>query len=676
MNLTSRISLSALLCAAFLNVSAAGDGTWTKRHAARNAAAVADSRPQRAAVPGGLQKAAKLEAKDVKTEAKRAQTVEQNVLFEDFSLMASGSVGAPDLQTNILSSEGYIYYDYVQTYGWAGINVYQAGGTCYLADGTTALLMTPVLDLSGSGGEFTIRVSFMSDTDTNFYIIALGEGNSEIGSGYVESTDEWQYVEFPVSGGASQSAIQFYADAPVYIDNVSVTQMVEEEEPTSIEAPGTVAATNITADGFTATWSAVTRATSYLLDVFYYAADNEKVYLMTDREVEGTTYDVSGLEPGHLCFFTVQATDGNLVSGESQQVLVKEASASVGTPTALDATEITPEGFRANWTAAENAAWYNLYTYSYHQITETGTFDVEHETFDGFTEGTMDSPLYNGIDVMLNDYTERPNWEGVTTMSCEGMIGLRNYYSVMGYYSTLCSPIYSVGTSSQPGQVTVKIVAARDASCSASTKLGVACVNADDMEGNVEWHFGTFTSSVETFEFTLDSYPNYYIAVAFEDPENNDYGTTGTVWIDEMQISQELQAGDIFCRMHSADVVFDATSFYVATPDGGDDSYSYFVQAITNGSQGTISSDYSNEVYVGEMPSGITDVEAGSGVSVSGADGMITVTLDNDSPISVYSASGAAVATVNGRQGVNRIPAAKGMYIVRTGSDATKVIVR
>ena len=177
----------------------------------------------------------------------------------------------------------------------------------------------------------------------------------------VEATTTWQYVEVPLSGGLEQTAIQFFGDAPVYIDDVVVTQETEVDEPTSIEAPGNVSATDITDTGFTANWSAVTGATAYLLDVFYYGTDNEKTYVMTDQRVEGTTYAVSGLEAGHTYFFTVQATNGTLTSGESQQALVKNPSEYVGTPTATTATEVTDAGFRANWTAAENAAWYTLY---------------------------------------------------------------------------------------------------------------------------------------------------------------------------------------------------------------------------------------------------------------------------------------------------------------------------
>ena len=46
------------------------------------------------------------------------------VLGEDFSKFTAGSEENPDM-TNILTSEGVIMQDYISTYGWSGINIYQ-----------------------------------------------------------------------------------------------------------------------------------------------------------------------------------------------------------------------------------------------------------------------------------------------------------------------------------------------------------------------------------------------------------------------------------------------------------------------------------------------------------------------------------------------------------------------
>ena len=256
------------------------------------------------------------------------------------------------------------------------------------------------------------------------------------------------------------------------------------------------------------------------------------------------------------------------------------------------------------------------------------------------------------------------------------MIGLRNYYSVMGIYSMLYSPIYMTQTASASGKITVRIKAMHDNMCSDATMIGVACVDADNQESNVEWQQAVITDRMSEYEFVFDAYSNYYLAIAFNDENNIDYGTSGTVWIDGISISQEMSAGDIFSRMHSCDVVFGGTSFYVPTPDRGNDIYSYFVQATTNGPDGNIDSDYSNEIYVQGSTDGIDAAENSGKVSVSGADGHITVTLDKAAGISVYTTSGTAVAGTDGKAGSNEISLPCGMYIVKAAGTVTKVIVR
>lgn len=672
--LSKMIILPAMaLCVAAVG-QAAGQYAWSNRSMVRNDVHTAVQQPVGTAAERFAWKPLG-EAKPAGVSPKSEATA-STVLYEDFRLMTAGEEGNPDM-TNILDSNGYIYYDYVQTYGWAGINVYQAGGCCYLSDGYQALLNTPVLDLTADDGRFTVRVSFRAASgSTTFYVVA-GSTSGMLGGGKTTATAEWKTVEVDMTCGVSQTIIQFAGDAPVYIDDVVITQVVEEEEPTSIDAPGNLSATDITGTSFTANWSAVTGATAYLLDVYYYTTGNEKVYALTDEEVTGTSYAVDGLEAGHIYFFTVQSTNGTLTSAESQQVLVKEASASVGTPTALDATEVTADGFRANWTEAENAAWYTLYAYSYRTMTEAGSYELENETFDCFDQGTTSNPLYNDIDVMLDGYTEHPNWEAVTTLACDGMIGLKNYYSVMGYYSALYSPIYYV-SSPTPGKVTIRITAYCDADCSNNTLLGVGCIDAASEEGDGEWQDVTLSHEPQVYEFTFDTYEAYYLGIQFMDQNNADYGASGVVWIDGVEVSQQFAPGDLLCRMYSSDDVFGGTSFYVDTRDDDSDAYSYFVYAFTNGAEGTLNSDPSNEIMVGEI-SGIEDVEAAkadAGAAIRGTVGGIAVDLATGARIDVYTLQGSIAASIDGLAGSNSIAMPQGIYLVKTGGAVAKVIVK
>ena len=234
---------------------------------------------------------------DASAVAAQAAEDETVVLSENFDKFTAGSEEAPDM-TNIVDSQGVIMQDYIQTYGWSGVNVFQAGGCCYLSDGKMALLATPVLDLSKNDGNFTVKVSFRAQSgSTNFYI-AWGGVSEAIGRRYAVIDTRWGVVEVPCTGGLSQTMIQFYGDAPVFIDDVEITQLDVEEEP-AIAAPVPTEATDITETGFTANWNEVVGATSYLLDVFYFE-NNEQQYFLQDEEVTGISCPVTGLDASRL----------------------------------------------------------------------------------------------------------------------------------------------------------------------------------------------------------------------------------------------------------------------------------------------------------------------------------------------------------------------------------------
>ena len=100
------------------------------------------------------------------------------------------------------------------------------------------------------------------------------------------------------------------------------------------------------------------------------------------------------------------------------------------------------------------------------------------------------------------------------------------------------------------------------------------------------------------------------------------------------------------------------------------------MQETTNAPHLNNDSDYSNEIYVQGSTDGIDAAENSGKVSVSGADGHITVTLDKAAVISVYTTSGTAVASTEGKAGTNEISLPCRMYIVKAAGTVTKVIVR
>ena len=75
-----------------------------------------------------------------------------------------------------------------------------------------------------------------------------------------------------------------------------------------------------------------------------------------------------------------------------------------------------------------------------------------------------------------------------------------------------------------------------------------------------------------------------------------------------------------------------------------------------------------------EKPSAIEDIEAASGARISAANGTIHVACDTPTTIAVYTMTGQLVATVEATTAT--IPVAPGLYLVKAGSQATKLSVR
>ena len=207
----------------------------------------------------------------------------QVLLEEDFSKFTAGSEATPDATDVADATTGYIADELTNTPGWSGSGVFQAGGCAYIGivdEGTdnedTGFLNSSTFDGSGNGGyivvTFRARVAEEGATDAvEFVSIDEDDINeSDPMSGVVDYkqvaiTDQWAEYEVELKSGVANASIQLYAyQSPIYIDDIKVTQTVKIDVP----APEALAATNVTPTSFTANWSAVEGATSYMLTVF------------------------------------------------------------------------------------------------------------------------------------------------------------------------------------------------------------------------------------------------------------------------------------------------------------------------------------------------------------------------------------------------------------------------
>ena len=661
--------LAALTLLASLTASdALATRPWTAARPARYQATIQPLAPARMAADAPLTVAPQAGLTPKAAKAGESQAV---IISEDFSKFAAGSEEAPDM-TNILNSEGAIMQDYVHTYGWAGISIYQAGGSCFLADGTQALLITPVLNLADNNGDFVVSLSYRMQSGTGNFKVISGSAAGPIAKADLDATAEWQDVTLEFPGGVSQTVIQFYGDAPAFVDNISITQVQSGEVvPDVLPAPQVSEATGITATGFTANWSAVEGATAYLLDVFYFE-NNEKQYVHQDLEVQATTHTVSDLEADKLYYYSVQATDGTLTSAESSMVVVLPLVADLDTPEVLPATNVTSTGFTANWTAVDSAAFYEVDVVANLPIASAGTATIEDEGFNGVDMGTETSPAYHTMQGDLNAYTRYPDWYGVTLMLAEGKVGLKNYAAAMGAYSMLYTPVYQV--SGTPG--TVKLSLTADAvNCSAQTKLGVVMVEITETGGTPvgDWQFATLTGTGKQLDFTLGACGSYYIAIGFNDPADP-YGTNAVVYIDQLKVTQELEAGAVLSRLSHMATAYNPSVDITVQEELRNGMFYYYVYGVSFGTNGQFYSAPSDIMPV-QLPTKAESTVA-DGLRLYAEPGQLTVVAVAESEAVIYDASGRAVQAARLAPGANTFALQPGLYFVRSGADTYKALLQ
>ena len=179
--------LAALILLASLTASdALATRPWTATRPARYQTTIQPLAPARMAADAPLTVAPQAGLTPKAAKAGESQAV---VISEDFSKFAAGSEEAPDT-TNILDGEGLVMRDYIHTYGWGGINIYQAGGSCFIADGVSAQIGTPVLDLSDDEGNFEINVSYRMQSGTGRFYIAYATASGFDNGGYLNAKEK------------------------------------------------------------------------------------------------------------------------------------------------------------------------------------------------------------------------------------------------------------------------------------------------------------------------------------------------------------------------------------------------------------------------------------------------------------------------------------------------------
>lgn len=524
---------------------------------------------------------AKLEALTAKPHSPSLREIGSEIVLvsEDFAKFTAGSEDDPDGTELSDWNDGTIDAKYTQQPGWRGGFVYQAGGCAYLDVDTeegTGWLITPTLNLSNYGGSFTIKfrarvASSKSSTTDEIYVqnCLLGEySNSVTSSQTIEGTTKWKEYTLTFTDGNSKDDIQITAKSyPIFIDDITITQ-IDNGKP---GAPLAQAATNVSDTQFTANWQAVEGAEGYLLSVYTLKNATEQ-YLFKDKEVSGTSYDVTGIEANIDYYYTVCSKRNGETSKTSNTITVIRK---LKTPVTLPATNVASYGFTANWQSVPQATAYAVYTILTHTAqADNEPFNLFKSDFSAVKVGTIDSPWdysrLGGIRVFLDDLAPRCDWIAFAPMAAQGMFGISNMFLDYNVPGTIYSPILDL--SHDGGKSTLRFnVLGRNV-----TKLRI-CVLKDRADGKADELFKTecpVTTDLAEQVITLEKgEKDTYVEISIAEG-------TGYVLFDDLQLSQNLNKGESTELKYKYDETSD-TSRRIDTPDySAGDVYAYTVQAF------------------------------------------------------------------------------------------------
>ena len=579
------------------------------------------------------------------------------VLSEDFSLFTAGTEEAPDVANMMMDLTGL-----TQTPGWSCMYVAQAGGSAYISAG--GCLYTPPVDLSGNNGSFV--VTFRAKSNMSPAVVIVSDMYMSA-MGYVELTSEWKEYSITLNNGAPnyQVVIQTpYSDT--FIDDIVIDDM-------GVGVPVAKPSSNFTKDSFTANWEAASGATSYLLDVYtleynYATTTFDAVYILKDKEVTGTSYVVAEGEFDVPYYYTVAAKNGSAVSAESDRITVFPTPAEVEAPVAYEATGITADGFTASWSASSIATKYYLKVAKQHTAVADEEYVLFSSDFSEFTEGSINSPRKE------LEYLFDGDWSANMAVMASGAIGINNQDINFFGAGLLASPVYSLNPQGKTFKVEFKAISPNGMT---EAVLNLVVFDAYGNMKVVDSKTIALTGEWVGHTVALEGGAGDACSLMLTSEKS------GMMFIDDFKLSVNLNAAEqVILPVRTYDVKALSCEVGKLSLSQNDKVY-YYVQAswAVRQQDGVVRqipevlSLESNVVAV-DVPTSIVGIDTDKSAAIA-VDGLcIMVENSLGLPVTVHSITGTAVSVENEAGCAKCSVAAPGIYIVKAGNKAYKVVVR
>lgn len=344
--------------------------------------------------------------------------------------------------------------------------------------------------------------------------------------------------------------------------------------------------------------------------------------------------------------------------------LQRSAASTLEKPEVLPATNVTAHGFTANWKPVSGADGYAVFVYTLGYAPADGTYAVVDEDFNGVTFGSLTDPEYaEDIYMMLDDYTDLPNWSVYDGMFVKNMVG-----------GIVYSPYIDLTNNGGNYRVVLDVV-----SDVANDSVIVEAHTTDQPTQKLGKRLDPNGDGQLSFDFTNGGHDTYFSILNYE---------TSAFYVDRVRVEQDLKEGDKIYTMIALNESVEASDTPSAdfpaltfAPDATEAYYDVYAAARVYDDP---NDPYTYEQYYSPF-SDMQKVELTGGASiehsiaraitVSGGEGFILVSAAKSMQINVITVDGRTVASVACPSGEQRISLPQGLYVVRVGDTAVKVIV-
>ena len=629
---------------------------------------------------------------------------EQQVMFEDFAKMTSGSEATPDTEANIIKDEFEYPWintkdEYFKQAGWGSGNAYPAGGTVYLDSNPNdmAHINTPMLNVAANGGIAWIRFKARAKNagDNPQVMVEAAETFNMspswrmMGSAALpQLSTEWKEYSMFFYGGGEYTLFNIVSVmAPVYIDNIEVFTVKQH-----IGTPTTLPHTNYEGTSFDANWTPVEGATGYKVNVFTLNKETGKAeYLFENKPVTTNKFHVTGATSGQTYFYNVAATKDNYTSIPSDKLFVYNLEA----PVLKDVTNLDRNKYTAEWSTVPSAERYNYIAYYDRKADKTGEFVVTNEDFTGvkdadgnLTGWTKEDPNPGSYDSYYIPEMKQAGWKGTQYAPYTDYICLDGWQYYHNHQDAgLISP--EMDMSKDGGKFTVNV------------KLAGASTIAIDENNNeftayTQAAFALFNYNETTCDYEQAEliYPEGYPKAVNGDWKNFTINfTKGSkksiigiyavyadehLYLDDLKITQKYQAGEslndpfIFRRWLQEPKVDITIPAFVGKSD-----VSHRVTAFKTNSDRNVKKQYAESKF-----SELKKVGTANGISNIGLSKAVVkmegnnvyVNNINGENVQIYTLDGQLVYNNKGEKNIRVALTQHGAYIVKVGNKTIKLV--